>query len=108
MVKYLCVISFIPASSFAFYSCIIICFFVRILFSAVVWAAVVAKLVILGISSTVNEVIRTILSLFIFLRQNFEGTKTQIKQKPTKATVFCAKRGKSLVLRFLKKLKLSW
>ena len=74
MVKYLCLISFIPASSFgffpessfAFYSCIIICSFVRILFSAVVWVAVVAKLVILGISSTVNEVIRTILSLFIF------------------------------------------
>ena len=55
MVKYLCLISFIPASSFAFYSCIIICFFVRILFSAVVWAAVVAKLVTLGISSTVNS-----------------------------------------------------
>ena len=71
------------------------------------------------VSSIVNELVKTISSLFIifFLRKNVKRTKTQIKQKPTnkiktseqkiaKATVFCAQkllRGEeSLVFRFLK------
>ena len=57
-----------------------------------------------------------------FLRKDFERTKTQIKTKPTnktklseqkttQATIFCAEKllrgGKFVILRFLKKLKLS-
>ena len=75
------------------------------------------------VSSIVNEFIKTILSQFIlFLRKNFKRTKTQIKlsptnktklseQKKTKATIFCVQQllrgGKLVILRLLKKLKLS-
>ena len=73
------------------------------------------------VSSTVNEVIKTILSQFFFLRKNFKRTKTQIKSKPTnktklskqkttKATSFCAQKlltgGKLVILHFLKKIEI--
>ena len=73
------------------------------------------------VSSIVNEVAKTILSQFIFLygkilnaqkRKSKSTNKIKLsKQKATKATIFCAQkllRGRKLViLRFLKKLKLS-
>ena len=68
------------------------------------------RLIEVHISSIVNEVIRTILSLFIFLQKNLERTKMQIEIKPTsktkKATIFCAQKllgGRKL---FLKKMEI--
>ena len=41
----------------------------------------IGRLIGVHVSSIVNEVIRTILDLVIFLRKNFECIKTQIKPK---------------------------